>query len=97
VPVAELLRTYEKLLIDLADKEIQLLQLKEFIASESFKIEQHTDFKELYGKNNAEIRKHHIRSELADVYDEVTGLELSINWIKSYVPLLREVIRCKQD
>lgn len=95
VPISELLRTYERLVIDLADKEVKLVLLKEFIGNESFRIEQHTDFKELYNKNNAEIRKHHIRSELADVYDELRDLELSVNWIKSYIPLLKEAIRVK--
>ena len=72
-----------------------MLIKKEYIKEQSFKIEQETDFKEIYGKNNADIRKQHIKGELADVYDEVQGLELSINWIRSYIPLLKEAIRSK--
>ena len=96
VPVGELICKWEELVNELSDKEAELLKLKEYIQSESFHIETTVDFKELYGKNNADVRKHHIKMELSDVFDNVQGLELSINWIKSYIPLLREVVRCKQ-
>ena len=96
VPVDYLLREWECMLLELSSKEVKLLIKKEYIKEQSFKIEQETDFKEIYGKNNADIRKQHIKGELADVYDEVQGLELSINWIHSYIPLLKEVVRCKQ-
>ena len=81
---------------ELSNKEAELLKLKEYIQSESFHIETTFDFKEAYGKNNADVRKHHIKVELSDVFDNVQGLELSINWIRSYIPLLKEVVRCKQ-
>ena len=97
VSVERLLLAWEDLVAELSIKEVELLKLKEFIAVKSFEIEQETDFKELYGKNNADVRKHHIKTELADVYDDVTGLELSINWIKGYIPLLRECIKVKSD
>ena len=97
VPVACLLQEWEGLVNELSHKEVELLKLKEFIAVKSFEIEQETDFKELYGKNNADVRKHHIKQELGDVYDDVTGLELSINWIKSYIPLLKEVLKYKRQ
>ena len=71
VPLDSLIREYESLLIELSDKEVKLLIKKEYIKEQSFKIEQETDFKEIYGKNNADIRKQHIKGELADVYDEV--------------------------
>jgi hypothetical protein len=96
VPVDKLLMKWEDLVLELSDKEVELLKLKEYIQSESFHIETTVDFKELYGKNNADVRKHHIKVELSDVFDNVQRLELSINWIKSYIPLLREVVRCKQ-
>ena len=96
VPVTDLLVEYEDMVLELSDKEVELLKLKEYIQSESFKIETTFDFKEAYGKNNADIRKQHIKSELADVFDKVQSLELSINWIRSYIPLLKEVIRSKE-
>jgi hypothetical protein len=91
-----LLTVWEGLVRELSDKEVELLNLKEYIQSESFHIETTFDFKEAYGKNNADIRKQHIKSELADVFDKVQSLKLSINWIKSYIPLVKEVIRVKQ-
>ena len=97
VSVERLLLAWESLIAELSLKEVELLKLKEFIAVKSFEIEQETDFKTLYGKNNADVRKHHIKQELGDVFDEVQSLELSINWIKGYVPLLRECIRIKRD
>ena len=96
VPVDELLMKWEDLVFELSENEIELLKLKEYIQSESFHIETTFDFKEAYGKNNADIRKQHIKVELADVFDKVQSLELSINWIRSYIPLLNEVVRCKQ-
>jgi len=96
VPVGFLLREWEDLVFELSENEIELLKLKEYIQSESFHIETTFDFKEAYGKNNADIRKQHIKVELADVFDKVQSLELSINWIRSYIPLLKEVVRCKQ-
>ena len=96
VPVDVLLVEWHFLVHELSDKEAELLKLKEYIQSESFHIETTFDFKEAYGKNNADVRKHHIKVELSDVFDNVQGLELSINWIRSYIPLLKEVVRCKQ-
>ena len=96
VPVDVLLVEWHFLVHEVSDKEAELLKLKEYIQSESFHIETTVDFKELYGKNNADVRKHHIKVELSDVFDKVQSLELSINWIRSYIPLLKEVVRCKQ-
>ena len=92
----ELLGEWEQLIEELSSKEVALYEWKEIYQIKSLEIENTTDFKSLYGKNNADIRKQHIKGELADVYDEVQGLELSIGWIKQYIPLLKEVIRSKQ-
>lgn len=96
VPVDELLMKWEDLVHELSEKEVRLVHLKEYIQSQSFHLETTVDFKEIYGKNNADIRKQHIRMELDEVFNEVRDLELSINWIKQYIPLLKEVIRSKQ-
>ena len=97
VPVDVLLKEWHFLVHELSDKEVELLKLKEYIQSESFHIETTFDFKEAYGKNNADVRKQHIRMELDEVFNKVRDLELGINWIKQYIPLLREVIRTKRD
>ena len=97
VPVEVLLITWESLVNEQSNKEVKLLQLKEYVSSQSFKLEQETDFKELYGKNNADVRKHHVKLELADVFEEIQGLEFGIGWIRQYIPLLKECIRSKQS
>ena len=96
VPVDVLLKEWHFLVHELSDKEVQYFKLKEYLQSESFHIETTFDFKEAYGKNNADVRKHHIKVELSDVYDKMKDLEFGINWIRSYIPLLKEVIRSKQ-
>ena len=96
VPLKFLFIEYEDLVCELSQKEVELLKLKEYLAVKSFEIEQETDYKSLYGKNNADIRKQHLKNELGDVFDTVMELELSIGWIKSYIPLIKEVVRTKQ-
>lgn len=97
VPVNYLLEAWEDLVHELSGKERALLDLKEFVNQQGFEFEQHTDYKALYGKNNADVRKHHLKQELSDVFDEIQALELGINWIKQYIPLLREAIRVKSN
>lgn len=97
VPVPCLLEEWEELVHELSEKEVRVTILKEYIQSQSFHIETTFDFKEAYGKNNADIRKHHIQVELKEVFDEVKDLELGIAWIRSYIPLLRECIKVKHN
>ena len=87
--IGELLKEWEDLIEELSEKEIGLIYLKEYYESESHKMETTVDFKELYGKNNADIRKHHIKTELADVVDQMTLLKLHHRY---YVPLLVPII-----
>jgi hypothetical protein len=96
VPVDKLLQEWECMLLELSRKEVEYFKLKEYYESESHHLETTVDFKELYGKNNADVRKHHIKVELSDVYDKMKDLEFGINWIRSYIPLLKEVIRSKR-
>jgi len=50
----------------------------------------------LYGKNNADVRKQHVRKELSTWYDTITDLELGISWINRRISFLRELIRTKR-
>ncbi len=95
VPVDQLLMKWEDLVGELSDKEVELYRLKEAYLIAEQKIINETDFKALFGKNNEKVRSNYVKSELADMVSEMKSLELSINWIKHYIPLLREVIRCK--
>ena len=96
VPRGFLLREWEDLVFELSEKEIELYNLKEAYLIAEQKIINETDFKELYGKNNEKVRTNHVKSELSDMVSDMKALEFGINWIRSYIPLLREVVRCKQ-
>lgn len=96
VTVPYLLREWEDLVFELSEKEMELLKLKEEHNRKEFEILTSFDFKKVYGKDNEKIRKAHVHNELFDLDKGISDLELSINWIKGYIPLLKEVVRCKQ-
>ena len=96
VPVGELICKWEDLVNELSDKEVELYQLKEAYLIAEQKIINEVDFKELYGKNNEKVRTNHVKNELADMVSDMKALEFGIGWIRSYIPLLKEVIRSKQ-
>ena len=96
VPVDFLLREWEDLVMELSDKEVELYNLKEAYLIAESKIVNEVDFKALYGANNQKVRDNHVRNELSDMVSDMKGLEFGINWIRSYIPLLKEVIRVKQ-
>lgn len=95
VPVAILLTTWEDLVIELSDKEKELYGLKEEIFNKEQDIIRKTDFNKLYNANNKDVRKEHLDKVLADNYVAKKDLEFRIDFIKQYIPLLKEVIRCK--
>ena len=97
VPVSVLLDTWEDLVIELSDKEEELYELKESIFNKEQDIIRDTDFQKLYKKNNKDVRKEHLDKVLADDYVAKKNLEFRIDFIKSYTPLLKEVIRSKQE
>ena len=95
-PIDELLFEWEKMIEELSEKEVALYEWKEVYEIKANEIIEHTDFKELYGANNQKVRDNHVKSELADMVSDMKALEFGINWIRSYIPLLKEVIRVKQ-
>lgn len=97
VPVACLLQEWEDLVNELSHKEVELVNVREEHNRKEFEILTTFDFKKVYGKDNEKIRKAHVHNELFDLDKSISDLELSINWIKGYVPLLRECIKCKRD
>jgi hypothetical protein len=96
VPVDVLLVEWHFLVHELSDKEVELYRLKEAYLIAEADIVNNTNFKELYGANNQKVRDNHVKSELADMVSTMKALEFGINWIRSYIPLLKEVIRVKQ-
>ena len=96
VPVTDLLVEYEDMVLELSQKEVELYNLKEAYLIAESKIVNETDFKTLYGANNQKVRDNHVRNELADMVQCKADLQFSIDFIKQYIPLLREVIRSKE-
>ena len=95
VPVEELLMKWEDLVNELSDKEVELYRLKEAYLIAEADIVNNTNFKELYGANNQKVRDNHVKNELSDMVSDMKALEFGIAWIRSYIPLLKEVIRVK--
>lgn len=95
VPVEELLMKWEDLVNELSDKEVELYRLKEAYLIAEADIVNNTNFKELYGANNQKVRDNHVKNELSDMVSDMKALEFGIGWIRSYIPLLKEVIRVK--
>ena len=99
VPVERLLISWEFLVAELSLKEIALCNKKEEYDKKEFEIvyTSDIDFKALYGSTSEKVRKHHAKNELSELDDKINSLELSINWIKNYIQLIKEVIRSKNS
>ena len=96
IEVLELLTEWEDLVDELTEKEIALFKWKEIYNIKSLEIENNTDFKSLYGKNNEKIRKEHIKNELSEWHYNIKDLEFSIDWISRRISLLRETVKVKR-
>lgn len=89
-------KEWEALISLLPDKIKELNDLKEIYLNQSVDIELNTDFKELYGKNNAEIRKYHIHNELKQLVDDINELEKTIAWLRYRISFLKEVVKTQR-
>ena len=90
------LREWEELVDELSEKEVALFKWKEVYEIRAMEIENNTNFKELYGKNNEKVRREHIKNELADWHYIIKDLEFSIAWITRRISFLRELVKCKR-
>ena len=90
------LNEWDNLIEELSVKEVLLYGKKEDYHRESDRIIAETDFKELYGKNNAEVRKTHVKNKLMTEHETIKALEFSIDWIGRRISFLRELIRVKR-
>lgn len=100
VPVENILLVWEDLINELSLKETALCKKKEVYDKKEFEIvfmDKDIDFKAIYGSTSEKVRKHHAKNELNELDDKINSLELSINWIKNYMQLLKEVIRSKNS
>ena len=67
---------------ELSRKEVKYDKLKKEHFEKSEEIIRTTDFKELYGKNNADIRKAHIQNILSELTQDILDLKYSISYLK---------------
>ena len=93
---SELLTEWEDLINELSNKEIALFQWRECYNIKADEIIATTDFKGIYGANNAKIRDSHVKNELTSWHDTIKELEFSINYIERRLMFLRELIRTKR-
>ena len=97
VPVHILLSTWEELVVKLDKNVKKLYACKEEYLVKEREIIEITDFKELYGANNQNVRDAHVKKELVGLVKNIKDLEFEIEFIKSYIPLLKEVIKTKRS
>lgn len=89
------LAEWSNLVTELSEKEIALYEWKEIYNIKSLEIENNTDFKAIYGKNNDKIRKEHVKNELSDWYETIKELKFSIDWIVRRISFLKQLIYTK--
>ena len=86
---------WSNLITELNHKEAQLLELKDIIFDKEQWIIENTDFKAVYGKNNADVRKLHFNKHMKGEYDNRKELELSIDYCKRRISYLKGLVTVK--
>lgn len=87
--------TWDNFIMELSDKELELINLKEMYVQLEQEIIDETDFKELYGKNNETVRRNHVKNELKDIVDKRNELEISINYLKRKLDFQSKLVAMK--
>lgn len=93
---------WDNLITLVYNKGQDLYHLKNNLLQAEQEIIDNTDFKALYGKNNAEVRKAHLKNELQATYDAKFELESTIedakrkiDFIKSIMSMQRVLLECE--
>lgn len=89
------LSEWTTLITELSLKEIDYIKIKNTIFNKEQGIKDNTDFKKVYGANNADVRKRHLQKFLKEEYDKQDSLEISINYIKRRISFLKQLIHTK--
>lgn len=92
VTIEDYYSEWEKIIKELSDKEVELINLKEVYSEKEQEILLNTDFKELYGKNNDSIRKNHIKKTLQAMTDAKNDLEISISYLKRRIEFIKSLM-----
>ena len=90
--IDEYFEDWDNLLVEISTKTTQLYMLKERIFDKEQEIINNTDFKELYGKNNADVRKNHLKQEMQADYDAKNDLEMDIDAAKRRITYIRSML-----
>lgn len=95
--IQDLLEKWETLINKVSMQEIRLYELKEKIFNEEQKIIAETDFKEIYGKNNTDVRKQHLQSVMKEDYDKKKALEINLEANKRRIIFLGEKVKVMRE
>ena len=93
--VGDDLTEWSSLITELSLKEVDYLKIKDTIFDKEQWIIENTDFKKVYGKNNADVRKQHFDKFLRDEYAIRNHLEVSIDYCKRRISFLKQLIHTK--
>lgn len=93
--VGDDLTEWSKLITELSLKEVDYIKIKDRIFDKQQWMEENTNFKEMYGKNNADVRKAHFKKFLKDEYAIRNHLEVSIDYCKRRISFLKQLIHTK--
>lgn len=96
VTIEDYYSEWEKIVKELSDKEVELINLKEVYSEKEQEILLNTDFKELYGKNNEGIRKNHIKKTLQAMTDAKNDLEISISYLKRRIEFIKSLMNMQR-
>ena len=86
---------WSNLITELSLKEVDLLKIKNRIFDKEQWMTENTDFKTMYGKNNADVRKQHFNKFLKSEYAVKMHLEISIDYLKRRISFLKQLIHTK--
>ena len=97
--VPDLLERWEDYINELSEYEVEYCKLKEEYTQKEFEIVYLSDinFKELYGSTSEKVRKQHASTVLKPLKTKLTGLELSIDYLKRYIVFIRELCKWKRS
>ena len=93
--VKDITNEWETLITELSLKEVDYLKIRDKIFNEEQEMTEKVDFKEIYGKNNADIRKAHFKKALQSEYAIKTHLEISIEYLKRRISFLKAMTYVK--
>ena len=93
--VKDITNEWEDLINELSNKEVDYLKIKDKIFQEETEMTDKVNFKEIYGKNNADVRKAHFKKALHNEYAIKTHLEVSIDYLQRRISFLKAMTYVK--